>query len=434
MSRLRAMPALPQQLRAGPQSALVLRLRPRRVLPPKKHRGSQPAPTLRVLGLMSGTSADGIDVALVHISGVPPDLSAQLENFTAVPYAPAVRSAILRIGEGGRTTSAEISQLNFALGKLFAQAVRQSCRKFRVPVASVDLIGSHGQTIYHQGQAAAVWGVPAISATLQVGEPSVIANLTGVTTVGDFRPADIAAGGQGAPLVPFVDYLMYRHERIGRAALNIGGIANVTVISAAARPEQVFAFDTGPGNMIIDALTVHATRGKRRFDRGSKLALQGQALPELLDELLADPYFRQPPPKSAGREQYGASYVERFLRWGQKHRASPQDLIRTATLLTALTVTAAWNRFIRPRADIRQLLVSGGGARNPLLMALLAGMLAGVSVQMSDELGIPGRAKEALAFAVLAYESLHRRPANLPAATGAERPVVLGKICYASPR
>jgi anhydro-N-acetylmuramic acid kinase len=395
---------------------------------------TKPNQRMRVVGLMSGTSADGIDVALAEISGRPPRWDARLVDFTAIPFPHAVRQAILGLGEARATTTGEISQLNFALGKLFAEAVHSACRKFRVPTESVDLIGSHGQTIYHQGKPAAAFGVRNVASTLQIGDPSVIAGLTGVTTVGDFRPADIAVGGQGAPLVPFVDYLLYRDPKVGRVSLNIGGIANVTVIPGGAQPENVFAFDTGPGNMVIDALVTRISKGRKHFDRDAKIARRGEALPELLDVLLNDDYFKKAPPKSAGREQYGAAYVERILKWGRKRRSRPEDLVRTATLLTALSVADAWNRFVRPRADIRQLIISGGGARNPLLMALIAGMIGGVNVRTSDELGVSSDAKEAFAFAILAYETFHRRPSNLPAATGARRAVILGKICYALPR
>jgi anhydro-N-acetylmuramic acid kinase len=397
-------------------------------------RKSKQNEVMRVVGLMSGTSVDGIDVALAEISGRPPTGEARLVNFAAIPFPRAIRTAILELGEGRPTTTREISQLNFALGKLFADAVRKACKQFRVPIEHVDLIGSHGQTIYHQGKASIAFGVRGVASTLQIGDPSVIAGFTGVTTVGDFRPADMAAGGQGAPLVPFVDYLLYRDLRIGRASLNIGGIANLTVIPGGAQPEDIFAFDTGPGNMVIDALIAQFSKGRLKFDRDAEFARTGEAIPELLDLLLADRYFKQPPPKSAGREQYGSEYAARILAWGRKRRARPEDMVRTATLLTALSIAAAWNYLVRPRADIRQLIVSGGGARNPLLMALIAGMIAGVHVRTSDEIGVPSDAKEAFAFAILAYETFHHRPSNLPTATGARRPAILGKVCYALPR
>ncbi len=385
---------------------------------------------MRVLGLMSGTSADGIDVALVRIAGAPPHLRAKLENFAALPFPSDVRATVLRIANGAPATTKEISQLNFRLGQLFARAALDACRRFRIAPGKVTLIGSHGQTIYHQGKASAFLG-RRVASTLQIGEPSVIAAETGVTTIGDFRPADMARGGQGAPLVPFVDYLLYRHERLGRVALNIGGIANVTVMPRAAQPAQVFAFDTGPGNMAIDALVRHFTRGRMRYDRGARIAARGRLLPGLLDALLADPYLRQRPPKTAGREQYGAPFSERLIAWGKKHRARPEDLVRTVTILTALSIVDAFHRWILPRTRIQQLIVSGGGAHNPLLMAQIQAALPKIQLVHSGEFGVPEDAKEAFAFAVLAYETFHGRPANLPGATGAKRPAILGKICHA---
>ena len=247
------------------------------------------------LGIMSGTSADGIDVALVRMSG----RKASLENFAAFPFPRQVQKAILKLGEGRPVTTGEISQLNFLLGELFADAALAACKKFRVAPAQIDVIGSHGQTVFHQGMPARFNG-QRVASTLQIGEPSVIAARTGITTVGDFRPADMAAGGQGAPLVPFVDFLLYRHPRIGRVALNIGGIANVTVIPAGAKLEDVFAFDTGPGNMVIDALVRHFTHGRKGFDRNAEMAAKGSLLPGLLQTLLRDKYFSRTPAENGG--------------------------------------------------------------------------------------------------------------------------------------
>jgi anhydro-N-acetylmuramic acid kinase len=254
---------------------------------------------------------------------------------------------------------------------------------------------------------------------------------TGITTVGDFRPADIAAGGQGAPLVPYVDYLLYRHSRIGRVALNIGGIANVTVIPAGAALEDVFAFDTGPGNMVIDALVRRFTDGKKTFDRNADMAAKGKLLPQLLQSMLLEKYFPRRPPKTAGREQYGEVYMSQLLSHNEARRANPEDLIRTATILTALSIVDAFHRFIMPKAKIGELIVSGGGAHNPLLMAQLRSGLSGVRVFEAGDLGVSGDAKEAFAFAMLACETLRKQPANVPGATGAEKAVVLGKVCYA---
>jgi anhydro-N-acetylmuramic acid kinase len=389
--------------------------------------------SMLVLGMMSGTSADGIDVALARISGAPPNLSARLLGHTSSRFPPALRKEILRVAEQGPISAGELSQLNFRLGELFAGAALSACKQFRVPPSKIALIGSHGQTIFHQGRPILYFGSPTAS-TLQIGELSVIAARTGISTVGDFRPADISLGGQGAPLVPYADYLLYRHPKLGRVSLNLGGIANITVLPRAAKPQQVFAFDTGPANMLIDALVSHFTRGRRQFDKNAHLAAKGRGIPALLSELLRDPYLKLPPPKSTGREYYGHAYVKKVLALGRRHRAKPSDLIRAATIFTALSIVDALHRFVLPKTKIHQLIVSGGGAYNPLILAQLSAALPGVEVLPSSRLGIPEEAKEAFAFALLAYESFHQRPANLPSATGARGPAILGKISYAPPR
>ena len=386
-----------------------------------------------VLGLMSGTSADGIDVALARICGAPPNLNAKLLGHTSVKFPSALQKEILRVAEQHSITAGALSQLNFRLGELLGGAAIAACRHFRVPPSKVALIGSHGQTIFHQGKPANFLGRPTAS-TLQIGEPAIIAAHTGITTVGDFRPADIALGGQGAPLVPYADYLLYRQKKLGRVSLNLGGIANITVLPRAAKPHQVFAFDTGPANMLIDALVSHFTHGRRRFDENARLASQGRSLPALLDDLLRDPYLKLAPPKSTGREYYGNAYVKKLLALGRRYRVKPNDLIRAATIFTALSVVDALNRFVLPKTKINQLIVSGGGARNPLILAQLSAALPGIEVLPSGRLGIPEDAKEAFAFALLAYETFHQRPANLPSATGARGPAILGKISYAPPR
>ena len=391
------------------------------------------AKPMLVLGMMSGTSADGIDVALARISGAPPNLNAKLLGHTAVKFPPAVRKEILRVAEQQAITAGELSQLNFRLGELFAEAALNACREFKVSPRRIALIGSHGQTIFHQGRAVPYFGSPTAS-TLQIGEPSVIAARTGITTVGDFRPADMALGGQGAPLVPYADYLLYRHEKLGRVSLNLGGIANITVIPASAKPSQVFAFDTGPANMLIDALVAHFTRGRLRFDENARLASLGRSIPALLNDLMKDPYLQLRPPKSTGREYYGQAYVQKLLALGRRHHARPNDLIRVATLFTALSVVDALHRFVLPKTKIHQLIVSGGGAHNPLIIGQLAALLPGIEIVVSSQFGIREDAKEALAFALLAYETFHRRPSNLPSATGARGPAILGKISYAPPR
>jgi anhydro-N-acetylmuramic acid kinase len=420
---------------------------------------------LLVLGLMSGTSADAIDVALARISGAPPNLHAKLLNHSSVNFPAAMRKEILRVAEQQLVSAGELSQLNFRLGEVLADAALTACKRFRIPTKKIALIGSHGQTIFHQGHPVPYLGRPTAS-TLQIGEPSIIAARSGITTIADFRPADIALGGQGAPLVPYADYLLYRHPKLGRVSLNLGGIANITVLPASAKPSQVFAFDTGPANMLIDALVQHFTHGRQRFDKNAALAQSGRSIPALLDELLRDPYLRLAPPKSTGREYYGRAYVQKILALGRRHRAKPADLIRAATIFTALSVVDALHRFVLPKHKIHQLIVSGGGANNPLILAQLAAALSGHSpsaapsvrvgarfsaspphsfvgeqhaaphlqVLPSSRLGVPEDAKESFAFALLAYETFHRRPSNLPSATGARAPAILGKISYAPPR
>src|SRR3989449_842104 len=385
-----------------------------------------------VLGMMSGTSADGIDVALARISGAPPSLNARLLGHASAKFPPALRKEILRVAEQHPITAGELSQLNFRLGEIFAEAALTACRRFKVSPRRISLVGSHGQTIFHQGRLTSYSGAPTGS-TLQIGEPSIIAARTGITTVGDFRPADMALGGQGAPLVPFADYLLYRHPKLGRVSLNLGGIANVTVLPPAARPQQVLAFDTGPANMLIDALVSHFTRGRQRFDDNAHLAAKGRSIPALLDQLLCDPYLKIAPPKSTGREYYGHACVKKLLALGRRYRAKPNDLIRAATFFTALSIVDALNRFVLRKTKIHQLIVSGGGAHNPLILAQLSVALPGIEVLPSSQFGIAGDAKEAFAFALLAYETFHRRPANLPSASGARGPAILGKISYAPP-
>jgi anhydro-N-acetylmuramic acid kinase len=389
---------------------------------------------MRVLGMMSGTSADGIDAALANISGSPPHLSMKFVAHAHQPYGSSIRQTILRIANGGVTTNEEISRLNFEVGEEFARAAIAACRRWRIPVSRVDLIGSHGQTIFHQGKAANIRGKRRIASTLQLGEPSVIAERTGVPTIADFRPADIAAGGQGAPLVPFVDYLLYQDSKCGRVALNIGGIANVSVIPPGARPQDVFAFDTGPGNMVIDALAAWATKGHDRYDREARLALSGRTVPKLVARLMQEAYLRRKPPKTAGREQFGKKYADWLIAWTKKRRIRPQDTVRTATIFTSLSIADALHRFVFPRVRVHDLIVAGGGARNPLMMAQLAASLPNLRIIPAAEFGIPTEAKEAFAFAVLAYESFHGRANNSPSATGAIHSAVMGKLVHGRPR
>ena len=348
---------------------------------------------------MSGTSLDGIDVAIVDIRGAR---SIRTVGFQSTPYPEATRAALL-----GTLDAARLSRLNFYLGDLYARAIQKAVRRF----GPVSLIGCHGQTVFHEGGAN----------TLQIGEAAVIAEATGVPVVANFRARDIAAGGQGAPLVPYVDFRLFRHPRRERIALNIGGIANITHIPPAASPQDVIAFDTGPGNMVIDALAREYTGGRQNYDSGGKIAASGSVRRVLLDDLLRDPYYRRRPPKSAGREQYGAEFVGRLKRT----KFPLADLIATATVLTAATIAAGIRRVTTGPAEV---IVSGGGVHNPQIMDHLTAFLPGTSVANSAAYGIDPDAKEAVAFAVLAYETWRRHPANLPSATGARRAVILGSI------
>jgi anhydro-N-acetylmuramic acid kinase len=390
-----------------------------------------------VAGVMSGTSADGINVAIVritkHTKGQEAPSFALLAH-NEYPFPAAVRRSILGMMNAELARVADLARLNFLLGELFAEAIRRTARRHRV---KIDLVGCHGQTLYHQGTAERFLGQK-LAATWQTGEGAVVAARLGVPVVSDFRPADMAAGGKGAPLVPFLDYLLYRDRRVARIAQNIGGIANLTAIPPSASIGQVLAFDSGPGNMVIDA-AMEELFGKR-YDRDGSVAASGSVLEDVVAQLLRASFFRQKPPRTAGREEFGREYAGRFIELCRGARKP--DIIATATALTARSIAAAIQRFVLPQFKVRgrtgreheqQLIVSGGGAKNPTLMALLRDAIAplGISLHFSDEFGIPAEAKEAVAFALLAHETWHRRPSNVPSATGAKRPAILGKISYA---
>lgn len=373
-----------------------------------------------VAGIMSGTSLDGITVALVEIRGKGFQLKAATLAHATTPYTPAVREALLGVSNRATHTSA-IGLLHFLLPELYAKAVRRLSAKTGL---TPELVGCHGQTILHIGKPVKFLG-QSIACTLQIGDGSVLAQRLGVPVVCDFRPADMAAGGQGAPLVPFLDYLLLRDRKRGRIALNLGGIGNLTAMPPGAGPEAVIAFDTGPANMVMDQLVTRHTAGKQLFDRGAKLGRRGTVNRALLAELLDDPFYRKAPPKSAGREQYGHEFVERLIATN----LPIEDLVATSAALTAAAVGVGVRRFVAPLMPPDDLIVAGGGALNPLLMEMLAAELPATRVETAAAFGIDVEAKEALAFAVLAYETYMGRPSNVPSATGAARPVVLGKIC-----
>ena len=411
-----------------------------------------------VAGVMSGTSADGINVALVRVGEAGASGSRERSTLAAgirgrgplrlllrpgprhifmllghaeYSYPAKVRAAVLSAMNANQASVADLARLNFLLGELYADAVLATQRQFRVKAA---LVGCHGQTLFHQGEAQTFLGRK-VAATWQTGEAAVIAARVGVPVVSDFRPADMAAGGKGAPLVPYLDYLLFHDSKIGRIVQNIGGIANLTAIPAGAVASRVFAFDTGPGNMVIDAVT-DALFG-RAFDRGGKIAASGMVLEPLIGQMLRRKFFRAKPPKTAGREEFGREFVREFLR--ACGRARKEDVVATATALTARSIVEAVRRFVTqksgsaPKNAYREMILSGGGARNATLVSMLAEGLAplGIQLRFSDEFGLPSEAKEAVAFAVLAYATWNRRASNVPSATGAKRAAVLGKISYA---
>jgi anhydro-N-acetylmuramic acid kinase len=378
-----------------------------------------------VAGVMGGTSADGIDVALIEISGRLLQTRLRLLHHRHKNFPAPVRRQILSVMNAS-TKVADLARLNFLLGELYAQAVLETQQRGGV---KADLVGCHGQTIYHQGEPLNFLGKK-IATTWQTGEGAVIAARAGVPVVSDFRVADMANGGKGAPLVPYLDYLLYRDATRGRIVQNIGGIGNLTAIPAGASLDEVTAFDTGPGNMVMDALAERLF--KTPFDRDGRIAARGRVNEPLLRWAMSLRYFRRPPPKTAGREEFGREFVREFvLRAG---RLRKEDVIATATALTARSISDSIRRFVlHGKNNYRDYFVSGGGTRNRTLMHMLELELApvGLPVRTTDEFGLPSDAKEAVAFAVLAYHTWHREPSNIPSATGAKRMAILGKISYA---
>jgi anhydro-N-acetylmuramic acid kinase len=385
-----------------------------------------------VTGVMSGTSADGINVALVEINRKretdsldPSGLSLKLLGHTEYPYPPKVRQTILGLMNAENAKVRDLARLNFFLGELYAEAVLAAQRKFNL---KAQLIGCHGQTLYHQGDAQRFLG-RSIAVSWQTGEGAVVAARTGIAVVSDFRPADMVVGGKGAPLVPFLDYALYSDKRIGRIVQNIGGIANLTAIPAGGSPNDVIAFDTGPGNMVIDGVMEHLY--KKRFDRDGRIAASGKVLQPVVAHFLRARFFSRQPPKTAGREEFGRDFLADWLRRCRGRDKS--DVVATATAFTVRSIADAIRRFVlNPSQDFAEMIVSGGGAKNPCLMRMLQSELSGFRLRLrtSDELGVPSEAKEAVAFALLAFQSWHHQPSNIPAATGATRPAVLGKVSY----
>ena len=379
-------------------------------------------PSRLVVGLMSGTSADGIDAVLTRITGSGLSTEVKQLGFCFLPFDRPTRQAILKICRGESGGSREICLLGTHLGKLYVQAVRELLKA--TGAETVDLIGCHGQTVYHIPEAVDYLGC-ATRGTLQIGDPSYLAEVFHCPVISDFRIRDMAAGGLGAPLVPYTEFLLYRSETEDVALQNIGGIGNVTLLPAGCPLDQVTAFDTGPGNMVMDALAAKLTGGAMDYDDGGKLAASGRVIPELLEWMLSDPYLAKEPPKTTGRENYGAEYVEKLLSIGSYPLI---DILTTATAFTARSIALGLRRFA-PRLPAR-LVVGGGGSRNPTLLAFLREALPEVQVQTQEDLGLSSDAKEAVAFAILANDALFAIPNNAPSATGAKHPVVMGRISF----
>jgi anhydro-N-acetylmuramic acid kinase len=391
--------------------------------------------SMTVAGIMSGTSADGIDVAIVRITAPkesiePPKLKLLAHH--GVQFPRSLRTAVLAAMNATSTSTAELARLGWRLGIAYSEAVAETLNKHP---AKLDLIGCHGQTLYHQPRPESYAG-RRFACTWQVGEAQVLASSLGVPVVSNFRPADILAGGQGAPLVPLLDYTLFAHPRRARVLQNIGGIANLTAIPASGTPSDVIAFDNGPGNMLIDALALELLN--KPYDRNGAAAARGSVILPALTSALRNPYFRRTPPRTAGREQFGREYAAKFLTACRQHSSNPEDALATATALTAETIVASYRDFVHPKLIANKptgidYIVSGGGAHNATLIALLKDRLKplGCKVSASDAFGLPTEAKEAAAFALLAWQTFHHLPGNLPAATGAAHPAILGQITHA---
>ncbi len=372
-----------------------------------------------VLGLMSGTSADGIDAALVRITGATAQPRAELVAFHCFAYPDELRRLLVALDPA--TPHGVVCELNFALGERFAEAALDLLRSSGVSPNAVQLIGSHGQTVCH---------LPAAGATTQIAEPAVIAQRTGLPVVADFRVADLAAGGEGAPLTPMADFILVRHPTRHRIVQNIGGIANLTYLPPNCTLDQVIAFDTGPGNMVIDAVVQSITARREQFDREGARAARGGIEPALLDALHAHPFFQRRPPKSTGREEFGAEFVVAFLERAQQFPVAGDDLVTTATMLTVETIADAYRKFLPSMNGEVEVIIGGGGAHNTTMMRLLAARIAPWTLLRHEDVGLNSDAKEAMAFALLAHLTACGLPGNVPQATGAKRAVVLGKLCY----
>lgn len=378
------------------------------------------------IGLLSGTSVDGIDAVLTKIKNSGVDTEIDVLDYVTYKIPGRIKDKILLNSNNVTAKIEDICRLNVIIGEMFASAALRLCEKNNVIPSSVDFIGSHGQTIHHLPDLTPYAGFK-VKSTLQIGDPAIIANITGITTVGDFRIADCASGGDGAPLVPFLDYILFRSKNINRGLLNIGGIANITVLPKACDKDEVIAFDTGPGNMLIDGLMKRFYN--KPFDKDGKIALKGIIIKLLFDFLVHDKQYKQRPPKSTGREYYGTEFLNKIIRIARAQRK--EDIIRTVTEFTAFTISYNYKKFISSKVKLNEIVVSGGGSYNPVIMNSLQNLLQKVKIIRLDNNGISAESKEAILFAVLANECLNGNPANMTSVTGSKKDSILGKICLA---
>jgi anhydro-N-acetylmuramic acid kinase len=385
-----------------------------------------------IIGLMSGTSADGIDAALVEFNEGNGNLTYALRAFVCVPWQPDLRQLILDCC-GPDAPVKLVTALNYRLGEEFARAATQVAARAGIDMADIDAIASHGQTLWHQPTAVSLAGMD-VTGTLQVGEPSVVAARTGCLVIADFRCADMTLGGQGAPLVPYADYRLLSSPTETRAVQNLGGIANVTLLPAGGALHDVLAFDTGPGNLLLDALTARLTDGRSAYDSDGALAARGAICQNMLADCLEHPYFAATPPKTTGREMFGAQYADWFRMRAAIAGCSPEDALTTATALTAESIARAYRLWLWPRGKVDTVILGGGGVHNRTLVRMLEERLSPARVTTHAEFGLPDDAKEAMAFALLGYATLKGQPSNVPSATGASGPAILGKIVLPPPK
>ena len=380
---------------------------------------------MRIIGLLSGTSTDGIDAALVRITGHGLKVRLKLLRFATYPYPQELRRRLIHLTHGGRVE--DLCRLNIGVGELLARAAARIARRAALPLNKIDLIGSHGQTICHYPEPYRMAGMR-IRSTLQIGEPSIIAERTGITTVADFRQSDIAAGGGGAPLTPYLHHILFHNLKRSRLVVNIGGISNVTYLPAHGGLKNILAFDTGPGNMLIDGLIHQQSNGRRTMDRGGKEARKGRVHSGFMKELLRHPFLHRRPPKTTGREVFGRERIRKIIHRAKALKLNQWDLLATVTAFTARSISEAYRTHILPRGGVREVIVGGGGTRNPTLMRELQRSFGSTPVITFEKFGLDSRALEAMAFALFAYGTVQGEPNNVPAATGAIRRVVMGKI------